>query len=62
MRQRLMNLTAAPGITAVAIHRPNGARLWKGFFNDGRILLTPVMAPGLYYGFEFVLKEAYGLV
>ncbi|HEX2958757.1 MAG TPA: hypothetical protein VHO70_18125, partial [Chitinispirillaceae bacterium] len=51
MRQRLLDLTVAPGIKSVSIYRPDGSCFWKktlGRTNEKRLIATPPMAPGLY--------------
>lgn len=51
MRNRQLDLTAAPKIKTVSIHRPNGTCIWNETFSRigaNRFLTTPSIATGLY--------------
>lgn len=51
MRKRQLDLTSAPEIKSISIHRPNGTCLWKeacSRIGAKRSLITPHMSPGLY--------------
>ena len=59
MRQRFLDLTAAPEITAVAVYRPDGSRVWNvtcAAPGTNRILTTPPMVPGVYI-MTFLLRN-----
>ncbi|MBN1760883.1 MAG: hypothetical protein JW863_21330, partial [Chitinispirillaceae bacterium] len=59
MRQRFLDLTDAPGITPLAVYRPDGSRVWNttpAAVGKHRILTTPSMAPGVYL-MTFILRD-----